>query len=226
MKTQWMIPLLDGIGMSNQCNKIVPSPISDGFRNRAKFRVFLERDRIRVKGTSPIGGPVSFEKSLWILPDWSRQVVRQVIAFIQKNRRDFVADGFEIQLTHGSKNIHITFSVARSIVELYDGFAGQLLREIPEITGVAIPSQKLEVGDTFLVHSIADKDFHAHYASFFQSNLHLTSELVKHVGQMRTAMATNQIFDLFCGVGLMSLSAGDKRINILGADTNKMAIES
>jgi len=226
MKTQWMVDLLDRVGLSHLCNNIIPSPLSGGFRNRAKFRVFYDGYRIRVEGTSPSGGSVDFEKSLWILPHWSRQVVRQIVAFIRKNRRDFVADGFEIQLAHGKKNAHITFSVARSITEFYDGFAGDLLRKTPEITGVAIPSQKLEVGDTFLVHSIGDKDFHAHYASFFQSNLHLTPELVAHVCRTSAELAAPGIFDLFCGVGLMSLSAGDKNIPILGIDINRKAIDS
>ena len=181
---------------------------------------------MRIEGTSPSSGPVEYKKSLWILPDWSRHVVRQVVAFIQKNQKNFTVDGFEVQLAHGQKNVHVTFSVNRSITEIYENFAIALLSDIPEIIGVAIPSQKLEVGETFLVHRIGEKDFCAHYASFFQSNLYLTPELVAHVARISAAKAVRKIFDLYCGVGLLSLSLGDKDTQIIGIDTNRKAITS
>lgn len=221
-----MIGLLEGMGLSFLCNTITPSPLGDGFRNRAKFRVFHVKNGIRVKGTSPNDGPVDFEKSIWIFPEWSRKVVQDVITFIQENRKDFVIDGFEIQLTHGKKNVHATFSVKRLITEPYDEFVLALLTKIPEIVGVAIPAQKLELGETFLVHTIGDKDFYAHYASFFQSNLHLTPKLVTHVDRISTELSVQEIIDLYCGVGLLSLSIGEKNTKIIGTDTNKRAITS
>jgi len=225
-KTQWMITQLDGIGLSHLCSKIIPSPLSDGFRNRAKFRVFHGKNEMRTEGTDPIDGPVEFEKSLWIFPDWSKKIVRNVVAFIQKDNKDFVVDGFEVQLAHGKKNVHTTLSVKRSVTHSYEDLALALLTNIPEIVGVAIPSQKLEIGETHLDHSIGGKDFCAHYASFFQSNLHLTPQLLENVGRICRKIAFREVFDLYCGVGLLSLSVGEKNAKIIGIDTNRMAVES
>jgi tRNA/tmRNA/rRNA uracil-C5-methylase (TrmA/RlmC/RlmD family) len=225
-KTQWMVALLNGIGLSYLCSKIIPSPFSDGFRNRAKFRVFHGINGMRIEGTDPIDGSVAFEKSLWILPDWSKKIVRNVVAFIQKDHKDFVVDGFEVQLAHGKKNVHTTFSVKRSVTHSYEDLALALLTNIPEIVGVAIPSQKLEVGDIHLDHSIGGKDFCAHYASFFQSNLHLTPQLLENVSQICKKIAFREILDLYCGVGLLSLSVSEKDTKIIGIDTNRMAVES
>jgi 23S rRNA (uracil1939-C5)-methyltransferase len=225
-KTQWMIALVDGIGLSHLCRKITPSPLIDGFRNRAKFRVFFDKNGVKVEGTDPIDGSVAFEKSLWILPNWSANIVRSLIAFIQKEYKDFEVDGFEIQLAHGKKNIHTTFSVKRSVTHSYKELASALLANIPEIVGVAIPSQQLEVGETYLDHSIGVKDFCAHYASFFQSNLNLTPKLIELVGRIGKKLAVREIFDLYCGVGLLSLSVGEKDTKIFGVDTNSMAVES
>jgi len=225
-KTQWMVTQLDGIGLSHLCSKIIPSPLSDGFRNRAKFRVFHGKNEMRTEGTDPINGPVAFEKSLWIFPDWSKKIVRNVVAFIQKDHKDFVVDGFEVQLAHGKKNVHTTLSVKRSVTHSYEDLALALLTNIPEIVGVAIPSQKLEVGEIYLDHSIGSKDFCAHYASFFQSNLHLTPQLLENVGRICRKIAFREVFDLYCGVGLMSLSVGKKNTKIIGIDTNRMAVDS
>ena len=225
-KTQWMTEQLEGIGLSHLCNKIVQSPLSDGFRNRAKFRIFYSRNGAKVEGTDPIDGPVSFEKSLWIIPDWSKQVVRDVVEFIKKDHRSAPVDGFEIQLAHGKRNVHMTFSVKRSIKHSYEDLARALLTNIPETVGVAIPSQKLEVGESYLEHSINGKSYYAHYASFFQSNLHLTPKLLEYVVRISEGMASREIFDLYCGVGLLSLSVGKKDSRITGLDTNRMAVRS
>ncbi|MEE9503016.1 MAG: methyltransferase [Candidatus Aminicenantaceae bacterium] len=225
-KTQWMIAQLNGINLSHLCCKIIPSPISDGFRNRAKFRVFHDRNGVRIEGTDPIDGPVPYEKSLWILPAWSRQIVRQVSAFIQTDHKNLLVDGFEIQLAHGKKNAHTTFSVKKSVALSYEDLSLTLLTNIPGIVGVAIPSQKLEVGEIYLDHSIGGKDFYAHYASFFQSNLRITPKLLGHVDQLSNKLAFQDIFDLYCGVGLLSLSVAEKNTTIIGIETNRMAVKS
>lgn len=223
-KTQWMIAQLDGIGLSHLCCEIVPSPLTDGFRNRVKFQVFYDTNKMRVKGTDPIHGSVAYEKSLWILPDWSRQVVRDVISFLKKDDKGFAVDGLEIQLAHGKKNAHLTFSVKRSVTQSYEDLAIAFVTNFPEIVGVAIPSQNLEVGETYLDHSIGDKGFRAHYASFFQSNLHLTPKLLEYVGRIGKKLVFREILDLYCGVGLLSLSVGGKNTRITGIDTNRMAV--
>jgi tRNA/tmRNA/rRNA uracil-C5-methylase (TrmA/RlmC/RlmD family) len=225
-KTQWMIERLEEIGLSHLCDKIMPSPICNGFRNRAKFRVFKNNDGITVKGTDPIAGSVAFDKSLWILPDWSKKIVRDVITFIQKDSWNSTVDGFELQLAHGKREVHTTFSVKRSVAHSYEGPAKVLLANIPEIVGVAIPSQKLEIGKDYLDHFIGEREFCAHYASFFQSNLHLTPILLEHVVWISGKIAFTEIFDLYCGVGLLSLSAGGKDTKIFGLDTNRMAVRS
>jgi tRNA/tmRNA/rRNA uracil-C5-methylase (TrmA/RlmC/RlmD family) len=221
-----MTGLLEGIHLSHICNEIIPSSLGNGFRSRAKFRVFPDKTGMRIEGTDPRCGFVAFEKSLWILPDWSRNLIREVSAFVQKNHRDFVVDGFEIQLIHGQKKAHITFSVNKSIKEFYDEFAIKVLTQIPEIVGVAIPSQKLEVGETFLVHKLVDKDFCAHYDSFFQSNLELAPKLLEHVVRISKSLTAQEIYDFYCGVGLLSLSVGEKNVKIIGIDNNRMAIRS
>jgi 23S rRNA (uracil1939-C5)-methyltransferase len=43
---------------------------------------------------------------------------------------------------------------------------------------------------------------------------------------MSATMTIEEIFDLYCGVGLLSLWAGEKDTKITGSDTNRMAIKS
>ncbi|UCE21539.1 MAG: class I SAM-dependent RNA methyltransferase [Candidatus Aminicenantes bacterium] len=217
---------LDGIGYGHLCSKIIPSPLKDGYRNRAKFKIYPRDGKIELKGTDPIQGEVPYEEALWILPEWGRAVVKQVADIISSGYPAFPVDGFELQLTHGRKEAHTTLSVKRSIVHPYSELAQTLLAEISAVKGIAVPSQKSEFGEAFLNHSLLNTDILAHYDAFFQSNLHLTPELLTKVTSICVQTPPAEIVDVYCGVGLFSLFIGKKGSRILGVDNDKKAIES
>ena len=76
-----MVTLLETIGCEQLCQKITPSPLKKGFRNRAKFQVYESQGTVRIEGTDPFNGAVPFEQALWILPDWARRIVIGFIFF-------------------------------------------------------------------------------------------------------------------------------------------------
>ena len=168
-----MVSLLETIGCERLCRNIRPSPLRLGFRNRAKFQVYESQGAVRIEGTDPYEGDVHYERGLWILPAWARKIVRSVATYREKHKHDFPFDGFELQLTHGRQQAHAVISVKRVFSEFFEDYAKDMLKSIPDIVGVAIPSQKSELGDVCLDHRILGKSFFAHYDSFFQSNLSL-----------------------------------------------------
>jgi len=225
-KTSVMRGLLDGIGYGHLCGEIIPSPLKDGYRNRAKFKIYSRKGKVELKGTDPILGEVFYEEALWILPEWGKEIVKQVAEIISSRYQAFPVDGFEIQLTHGRNEAHITLSVKRSIVRSYSELAQALLAEVSALKGIAVPSQKAEFGEAFLNHSLLNADICAHYDAFFQSNLHLTAELKGAVISNCIQSPPVEIVDLYCGIGLFSLFIGKEGDRILGVDNDKKAIES
>lgn len=225
-KTSVMRRSLEGIGYGHLFSEIIPSPLKDGYRNRAKFKIYPRDRKVELKGTDPIQGEVLYEEALWILPEWGRAIVKQVAHIISSSYPDFLVDGFEIQLTHGWKEAHITLSVKRSIVHPYSELAQTLLAEISALKGIAVPSQKVDFGEAFLNHRLLKVNIFAHYDAFFQSNLHLTPELVREVLSICVQSPPSKIVDVYCGVGLFSLFIGKKGSRILGVDNDKKAIES
>ncbi len=225
-KTSVMRNHLDGIGSGHLCGEIIPSPLKDGYRNRAKYKIYPRDGKIELKGTDPIQGEVPYEETLWILPEWGRVIIKQVVEIISSRYQAFPVDGFELQLTHGRREAHITLSVKRSIVHPYSELTRTLLVEISALKGIAVPSQKTEFGEAFLNHRLLNTEICAHYDAFFQSNLHLTPELVSAVLSICVQSPPSEIVDVYCGVGLFSLFIGKKGSRILGVDTDKKAIES
>ena len=224
-KRMRMISLLESVGCGPLCQNITPSPLAKGFRNRAKFRVFENRGIIRIVGTDPHKGTVPFERALWILPEWGRSVARDVAAYREKHKHDFSFDGFELQLAHGQQRAHILLSVKKMFPKLYQDCAEGLRAAIPELIGVAIPSQRIELGDVCLDHRLLGKSYLAHYYSFFQSNLPLTPRLLHRLVFEAEEMDFEKIIDLYCGVGLLSLSMANEETPIVGVESRKVSVD-
>jgi tRNA/tmRNA/rRNA uracil-C5-methylase (TrmA/RlmC/RlmD family) len=225
-KTSVMRELLEGVGYGHLCTEIIPSSLKDGYRNRAKFKIYPRNGRIELKGTDPIQGEVFYEDALWILPEWGRELVTRIAEIISSMFQEFPVDGFEIQLTHGREEAHALLSIKRTHSLNCSELSGALLAEVSELKGVAIPSQKAEFGQSFLNHNILDTDIRAHYDAFFQSNILLTPDLVEEVRVSCTQFLSAKMLDLYCGVGLFSLLSGRKERKIVGVDSNRKAIES
>ncbi|MFC2165193.1 methyltransferase [Acidobacteriota bacterium] len=227
LKTKWgqTISLLERISCAHLIEEIIPSPLNKGFRNRAKFRVYENRGTVRIEGTDPYEGDVAFEKALWILPAWARKVVGHVATYRKDYRHDFPFDGFELQLTHGKQQAHLAISVKRVFSEFFVAYAEDLWKTIPELIGVAIPSKRTELGDILLDHWLRGKSFLAHYGAFFQSNLSLTPRLLDKIAREAKEIDYGRIIDLYCGVGVLSLSFAKKETKIVGVESNKDAVE-
>jgi tRNA/tmRNA/rRNA uracil-C5-methylase (TrmA/RlmC/RlmD family) len=180
---------------------------------------------VRIEGTDPYKGTVPFEQALWILPDWAGQIVRRMVTYRENNKNDFPFDGFELQLTHGRQQAHAIISVKRVSSESFEVHAKDLWKSIPELIGVAIPSKKVELGEVCLDHLLLGKSFLAHYNSFFQSNLSLTPRLLSGVALEAKRIDFESITDLYCGVGLLSLSFAKKDTRIVGVDSEKMSVD-
>ena len=225
-KAQFLNDQLAQIDCDHLCARIRPSSFENGYRNRAKFKIFSLAERPVLRGTDPQKGEVDAHKMLWILPDWGRDIVIRSFELISLYYSKFPVDGFEIQLTHGNQKAHLTLSVSRIHRQTYEELAQKLLAEIKALAGIAVPSQKQVFGETELYHELLGEVFQAHYSAFFQSNLGLTPELLREVKTILSNRLFSGICDLYCGVGLFSLSVGKTSAPILGIDSQRRSIES
>src|SRR5262249_27574813 len=105
-----------------------------------------------------------------------------------------------------------------------DAFCRALLDESPDLLGIAVPSQSIELGETHLRHELLGKTVLAHHLAFFQTNRWLTPELA--AAAREAAADPSRIVALSCGVGLPSLLAAAPESHVLGVDTTRWAIES
>ncbi|MFC2158826.1 hypothetical protein ACFLT9_13415 [Acidobacteriota bacterium] len=226
-KTSRMFELLRTIDSGGLCPEIAATPLGAGFRNRLKFKIFPSESGFQCFGTDPLRGEVPVEDALWLAPPWAVDVFGACREILVSSRSHCPVDGFELQLTHGREEAHLTLSVPKSADADCSSLAADLLSGIPNLIGAAVPSQKLETGQTELKHHILGLDIHAHYRAFFQSNLHLTPRLVEEFLTRARNLDRSRIVDLYSGVGLFSLFlSGQGPVNVIGSDMNPYAISS
>ena len=225
-KTDRLKSALADISCDHLFSKIIPTPITKGYRSRAKYKIFGNPKSFFIKGTDPIHGEVPYEDSLWLMPTWGRKLVNQIVEITSGWLTRFWIDGFEVQLAHGNRQAHVTLSVKRQEKKSSPELAHSLLDRIANLDGVSIPSKKQDIGKSYLLHNINKRSFFSQYTAFFQSNIRLTPRLVNEVKQNCANVDFYRILDLYCGVGLFSLSIAGGSTPVIGVDINKRAIDS
>jgi tRNA/tmRNA/rRNA uracil-C5-methylase (TrmA/RlmC/RlmD family) len=216
---------LKGIIDPPEIPEIATAPLEKGYRSRAKFKIFRQGERLEIMATDPLKGSREAEKTLWILPPWGRNVVRVVADLLRSNSRSVSVDGFELQLAHGRRHTHLTFSVPRRTAVFPEFLAEGLLRTIPSLRGIAVPSQGLVWREEFLKHRLLGRDLVSHHRAFFQSHLHLTPFLVEEVRNVCSRSGSERCFDLYCGSGLFSFLAAEQMKEVFGTDDDPWAIQ-
>lgn len=216
--------LLESLVPGNILPDIDPSPLEQGFRTRAKYKIFLMEKRFFARGTCPVEGAVPYEESLWILPLWGRQMVRRTIEVLKSEEDRFPVDGLEMRLSHGRKQGLAVLSVKKSLRKSYSFPAGRLLSEVKGLAGVAVPSQGEVFGKKDLKHRLLGRDVAAPYEAFFQSNPALTPRLIQSVVGL-CSQKGEALLDLYCGVGLFSLFLAEYFSKTVGVDENSQAVD-
>ena len=225
-KTRSLHSGLDSLGYGSLRPRVLSAPLEGGFRCRAKFKIFTRDGSPRVCGTDPILGEVPAEQMLWILPTWARGLAEKLQEALLLIQGEFPVDGFEMKLAHGRREAHLILSVRRGEERSYESMAAELLSRFHEIRGVVVPSRRESFGDEWIRHRIDGWEWAAHYSAFFQPHPGLTPRLLREVREISGGHRARRIVDLYCGVGLLSLSLASPRTPVLGVDSHSGAIDS
>lgn len=217
---------LETIGCEHSFTRFHPCPKLEGFRGRAHFSIEPRQDTPQLFGVDPRTGAAPFEETQWILPKFARAIVRRIHDRILQSDSFPAINGFDLRSAHGRTECHVSLTAQKAQEKDYAPLGESLLSEIPELTGLAIPSKGLELGATFLNHSLLDHEIEQHYSAFFQTNLHLTPALAAAVQKALGTLPINQLIDLYCGVGLHSIPAATNAARVIGADNHPGAIRS
>ncbi len=201
-----------------------PSPLHDGFRGHARFSVTETAGDLTVTGADPLGGRDSWESTCWILPAFGQRLAQTVIGRISRDYSRYRIGGFDLRLGYGTQRAHLVLAVDRAEPVSLRRWAEELLRDTPAVSGVSVPSQGLTVGDPLVRHQLLGREVLSHPLAFFQTNYWLTEPLLRHVAAVVSRESPTSVLDLYCGVGVHSLLAGNGATSTIGVDSDPNAI--
>ena len=201
-----------------------PSPLHDGFRGHARFSVTETAGDLAITGADPVGGRDTWESTRWILPGFGQRLAQTVIGRISRSYAHYPIRGFDLRLGYGTQRAHLVLAVDRAESVSLRRWAEELLLDTPAVSGVSVPAQGLTVGDPLVRHQLLGREVLSHPLGFFQTNYWLTEPLLRHIASVVSEETPTSVLDLYCGVGVHSLLAGNGATSTTGVDSDPNAI--
>ena len=178
--------------------------------------------------------PVSFR-----ILDFVRNycITHQIPAFNNRENTGFMRH-LVIRNSHYTDHLMVNLVTYKDDRELTGSLKDVLLDEFPEITTIVnnVNDQPNPTaigrfgnvlhGPGFIVDRIGNHSFKIHANAFFQTNTDQAEKLYKVARDFAETANGGHLFDLYCGVGTLSLFMADKASRVTGIEVVDVAVEN
>jgi len=143
-----------------------------------------------------------------------------------------------IRNSHYTNHLMVNFVTNEDRPDIIKSLSDQLLKEFPEITTIVnnINDQpnptavgryeKTVFGRGYIVDNIGGLSFKIHANAFFQTNTRQAEKLYSVARDFAGGTSGSHLFDLYCGVGTLSLFMADTFDSVTGIELVDVAIEN
>ena len=164
-------------------------------------------------------------------------ITHQIPAFNNRENRGFMRH-LVIRNSHYTDDLMVNLVTYEDDPDLIHGLKNALLDQFPEITTIVnnINDQpnptaigrfeKILHGPGYIVDHIGQHSFKVHANAFFQTNTPQAEKLYSVAREYTGASLDGHLFDLYCGVGTLSLFMADKASRVTGIEVVDVAIEN
>ncbi|TVR27374.1 MAG: 23S rRNA (uracil(1939)-C(5))-methyltransferase RlmD [Balneolaceae bacterium] len=178
--------------------------------------------------------PVSFQ-----MLDFTRNycMERDVPAFDTFKREGFIRH-LVIRNSHFTDDLMVNLVTFEDNQELIGELSEKLLKEFPRITTIVNnvndqpnPTavgryEHVIYGPGYIVDHIGNHAFKIHANAFFQTNTRQAEKLYAVAREYAAIESGGHLFDLYCGVGTLSLFMADKADKVTGIEIVDVAVEN
>ncbi len=217
-------------GMDITVNDCLPAPRLSQYRNKAQYPVENGKCGFYAQRSHDI-----IEISSCLMQNkLDEKIITAVMAYIKKtgapirNIYTRYGDG-ECIVTLVSKSSKLPFSkvLAQDISRLDNRIKGVVLNINPKDTNVILGDKYITLwGENKITASIGKVIFEISPASFFQVNPYQTENLYSVARNLADFNGTENIADLYCGIGSIGLFMADAVNSVVGVETVEAAIEN
>lgn len=178
--------------------------------------------------------PISYE-----ILDFVRSYAHHhgIVAYDTFNHTGYLRN-LMIRTSHHTNDLMINLVTREDDKKIMQPMTAALLAEFPQITTIinnindeksptAIGRyQKIWHGPGFIVDKIRDLRFEIYPNAFFQTNTQQAEKLYTLASDLAALSKSDLVFDLYCGVGTLTLYLSNMAKKVVGIEMNPVAIES
>ncbi len=223
-------------GIERRVECFIPSPHALGYRGRVRFAVAPRTSppcvgfRPRGKGaafvaidTCLLTAPGAAELARRLLNGLAERLTRASVWPTQITMRWGRARGSWLAVLHTPPGLFRgARAFAREVVERDDRFAG-IVRLVER--GRRILSLKLLAGVSSLQESLLGVEISQQATTFLQVNLGAAEGLYAELGRLLAGdPPPRRMLDLYCGVGVLGLTASPRQVELLGIEAHRASI--
>ena len=166
----------------------------------------------------------------------------EIVAFLKEK---LLASGLDKQVRHlvlkegyYSHEIMVCFVTKKDIAKELGAITKELVREYPEVVSVLenihpqennvilAVGEQLLAGQDYITDRIGELDFRISLHSFYQINVRQTEKLYAKVRELADLKGTENVLDLYCGIGTIGLSLTRNAGSLTGIEIVPEAIEN
>lgn len=232
-------------GINVTVEETVASPLQTEYRNKVSLPVSSENGKIAV-GFYAVGSHRVVESDNCILQmPFCKEIEKTVVSYMENNgispyneetgkgsiRHIFIRNGFhsgEIMVVIASakkelpneKELVASLSANKNVKSV-------IINYNPKKTNVILGIQsRLLYGRDFIYDSISGLNFKIGHRSFYQVNTPVTELLYNKVLELMGDCSEKTVFDIYCGIGTISLFAASSAKKVIGVEYVPEAVKN
>ena len=232
-------------GINVAVDETVASPLQAEYRNKVSLPVSTENEKIAV-GFYALGSHRVVESDCCILQmPFCKEIENTVISYMENNgvspyseetckgsiRHIFIRNGF-----HSGEIMVVIVSARKELPnekELASALAANInvksviINYNPKKTNVILGNHsRLLYGRDFIYDSISGLNFKINHRSFYQINTPVTELLYNKVLELMGDCTEKTVFDIYCGIGTISLFAASLAKKVIGVEFIPEAVDN
>jgi len=243
-----------GRGVACPFDGVTPSPVVNGYRNKADFTIGADEDGVARVGFLSGGWDSAISKQSLSVPTlpasitavatlFQKEVVQKSASLPPFNRRtnEGMWRGLTVRINNDGKECIVAVRVNKDFDEKKKEEGKELARSVlsactdVKVTGAVWEEaqaqssvatvEEVMMGDRYLTVMLRSLPFKVDIDAFFQVNLGAAELLLSHALTFASRYKANTLLDVCCGTGIFGMAMAKMVKKVMGVDTSAEAIE-
>lgn len=232
-------------GLTLECEPILPSPMTEGYRNKAQYPIRLQKGKLCAGFFAPRSHEVVDCHFCRLQPQIFGELLERVLAFCEEMKIPAYDEGTgkgvlrHVYLRQGAHSGEIMVCLVCNEEFVHGEQLAQMLREtVPETVSVLLninrqntnvilgPETRVLSGKAAITDEMCGMRFSLSPYAFYQVNTLAAERLYGLAAEYAGLTGKETLLDLYCGAGTIGLSMAAHAKEVIGVEIVEQAVQN